>query len=99
MTATRRDLFALGGLAALGSIGPVEAADLDVRSSSALRISVVFEHGKWQVAVPDFESMAYGDAHGWGWRPGMAMQYKWVPLEEYLAQVEEVCGLRPKAEG
>lgn len=93
---TRRDLFALGGLAALGSIGPVEAANIDF-PSHGLRVSLVIRDGGWQVVVPDFDHM---DVETWvGWRPGFAVPYKGMPLEEYLVQVEEICGLRPKAQG
>lgn len=95
MTASRRDLFALGGLAALGGVAPVQGAELDV-STYGLRVSLVYRPEGWAIVVLDYDSMDDGPYYT-GWRPGFAPVFKYVPLADYLAQVEEICNIKKAA--
>jgi hypothetical protein len=97
---SRRTLFPLAGLASLGSIAPLAYPDIDP-ATWGLRVSLRYSYGKWVVAIPDFDEMDIDQSKQgkeWGlagWVPtGQPPLFKHVTLEDYLKQVEEICGIK-----
>ena len=76
----RRRLLALSGIGALAAGTGIFGPEIDPGSAGALVIRVKKHWGKWQVCVPDFDSV---------WTPGVVMPpIKWMPLEEFLAELD-----------
>jgi len=89
MSVSRRHIFPLAGLAAIGVTQPSEArAPATDNVGQALTISIRHTYAGigWEVFTPDPEYTAR-------WRPGMAIAYRWMPLGEFLAEIEKECGI------
>ena len=76
----RRRLFALGGLGALAAGTGIHGPEIDPDLPGALVLRVRKNYKTWVVCVPDYET---------AWTPGVMMPpVKWVPLEEFLAELD-----------
>lgn len=82
MAIDRRKLFALGGVGALGIAGGERGPEIDVGAAGALTVKIARRCGEWCVLVPDWDLRWAVGAH--------APPIKWMPLAEFLAQIDAV---------
>ena len=78
---SRRALFPLSGGVAFSAIAPIASPEFD-SFTHGVKVSLIYRWGKWCVAVP---------MEGPHWHPGMAPALEFIPLRDYLRQVELAC--------
>lgn len=84
---TRRSVFGVAGIGAVGFPQNTGATEFDPMSYG-LNTKLIWRNGHWEVVVVDWEGN-----QRLNWLPGQAPLYKTVPLREFLADVQEACGL------
>jgi len=104
MKVTRRNAMVMGAFAPAGEFAVPGGGSIDVTTQGiSVRLAWARPHlvygrpypdpdnqRQWAVMVPDWESI--GDY----WHPGMPVQYKWVPLKDFLCELEKEFNLVPK---
>lgn len=79
MTLTRRSLFPIAGAISLSAV-TVGKAETPVADHHGLNVSLrLGSDGKWEVMVPARTDL---------WRPGFAYFVEWVPLMDFLNDVQ-----------
>ena len=73
-----------------GAVAPIQAPSIDTGSYSnhGLRISLIWYQGEWHVPTPNMDGEIQKP-----WIPGMAPEWKYTKLTDYLRYVEYLCGL------
>src|SRR5690348_9099407 len=74
---SRRLLFPLAGLAAIGPVQVAAAQTPNARmdGSYGLNVSLRFDSGRWEVMVPMRDQE---------WCPGRAVAIEWMPIDHFL---------------
>lgn len=76
---TRRSIFPLAAVGIVAATDGSQGATID---NQGIIVRIARHYGGWHALVPDIDSMN-------GWRPGFAIPVKWMPLNDYLALIDQ----------
>lgn len=78
---TRRSAITLSVMAPTTGMAFPLGGEID-SAMVGVNVRLAWQHEGWTVLLPDWKNLSEY------WRPGMAVPSKWVPLAEYLGELE-----------